>query len=762
MLRTALALTFFLCSSQVSFAADWQPKQAPLVTRWAKDVTPDNVHPEYPRPQMVRKEWQSLNGLWDYAIRPKDDGQPKDWDGKILVPFPVESALSGVMKQIGPENRLWYHRSFTVPEKWDDQRILLHFGAVDWDTTVLVNGKKTGEHRGGYDPFTIDITDALKKDGENELVVSVWDPSDAGYQPRGKQVQKPHSIWYTPTTGIWQTVWLEPVAPISIESLKITPDVDNEKVKISLAFRGDPEGYRLVLSSQWKADDDSSTGGAGRQAVLNGRGEQDFDLRLSKPRLWTPDSPYLYDLSAVLMDTNKKRVEEVKTYFGMRKISLGKDDQGINRLMLNGKFLFQYGPLDQGFWPDGLYTAPTDEAMKYDLKVTKRLGFNMVRKHVKVEPARWYYHCDKLGLLVWQDMPSGDRYIRNDQPDITRTGESSKQFETEWANIIKANHNAPSIILWVPFNEGWGQFDTARITDLTKKLDPTRLVISASGWTDRGTGDVHDIHVYPGPGSPKPTEKRAAVLGEFGGLGLPLEGHTWQAKGNWGYRSYTDRKTLIREYVNLLERLHPLIGDPGLSAAVYTQTTDVEIEVNGLMTYDREVIKLDDKAVIEAARNLHLPPPKVTVIAPTSQEKGLTWRYTLEKPPDGWEQSKFNASSWKEGIGGFGTRGTPGAVVRTEWTTNDIWLRREFELKSTDLGKPQLVIHHDEDAEVYLNGVLAARLRGYVIDYTRVPISDEARAALREGKNTIAIHCRQTGGGQYIDAGLVNITPVKR
>ncbi|MEX2142719.1 MAG: sugar-binding domain-containing protein [Pirellulales bacterium] len=752
MLRTALALTFFLCSSQLSFAADWQPKQAPLMTRWAKDVTPEKVHPEYPRPQMVRKDWQNLNGLWDYAIRPKDPGapgQPQDWDGKILVPFPVESALSGVMKQVGPENRLWYRKSFTVPEKWKGQRVLLHFGGVDWDTIVLVNGKKAGDHRGGYDPFTFDITDALKNDAENEIVVSVWDPSDAGFQPRGKQVRKPHSIWYTPTTGIWQTVWLEPVHHDSIADFTLVPDIDQQELRVTVHTRGRVDSVEVVALV-----------GAKQVARSTGKPDQEIVLKISNPQLWSPDSPYLYSLRIVTRGA-KDAFDSVGSHFAMRKISLGKDDQGINRLMLNGKFLFQYGPLDQGFWPDGLYTAPTDEALKYDLEVTKRLGFNMVRKHVKVEPARWYYHCDKLGLLVWQDMPSGDRYIRNDQPDITRSAESAKQFETEWANIIKANYNSPSIILWVPFNEGWGQFDTARITDLTKRLDPTRLVISASGWTDRATGDVHDIHVYPGPGSPKPTEKRAAVLGEFGGLGLPLEGHTWQAKGNWGYRSYTDRKTLIREYVNLLERLHPLIGDPGLSAAVYTQTTDVEIEVNGLMTYDREVIKLDDKAVIEAAHNLHLPPPKVTVIAPTSQEKGLTWSYTLEKPSDGWEQPKFDGSSWKEGPGGFGTRGTPGAAVRTEWETNDIWLRREFEIKSADLGKPQLVIHHDEDAEVYLNGVLAARLRGYVIDYTRVPVSDEARAALREGKNTMAVHCRQTGGGQYIDAGLVNITPLK-
>jgi hypothetical protein len=366
-----------------------------------------------------------------------------------------------------------------------------------------------------------------------------------------------------------------------------------------------------------------------------------------------------------------------------------------------------------------------------------------------------------MGLLVWQDMPSGDRYIRNDQPDIERTSESVKQFETEWANIIKANYNAPSIVMWVPFNEGWGQFETARITELTKRLDPTRLVNSASGWTDRGTGDVHDIHVYPGPGSPKPTDKRAAVLGEFGGLGLPLEGHTWQAKGNWGYRNYTDRETLTREYVGLLERLHPLIGDPGLSAAVYTQTTDVEIEVNGLMTYDRAVIKMDEKTIAEAAKMLHQPPPKVSVVVPTSQAKGIVWRYTTEKPPEGWEKPGFDASGWKEGEAGFGTRGTPGGVVRTEWNTPDIWLRREVEVKASDPSKVQVVIHHDEDSEIYINGVMAVQLKGYTTAYTRTPILEKSRTALKAGTNTIAIHCHQTGGGQYIDAGLVNITPVK-
>lgn len=740
-------LLLFTAATAVT-AADWAPKQAPLMTRWAKDVSPDKVHLEYPRPQMVRKEWQNLNGLWDYAIRPKDDPQPKDWDGKILVPFPVESALSGVMKQVGPENRLWYHRSFELPDRWSGQRILLHFGAVDWDTTVLVNGKKIGEHRGGYDPFTFDITDALKKDGENEIVVSVWDPTDAGFQPRGKQIRRPHGIWYTPTTGIWQTVWLEPVPYWGVKAVRLTPDIDKGEVEVVVEIH-DPS------PAVWAT---VTIGDVGELTLQTGHAHR---MKIPKARLWTPDDPHLYlvsvQLSRDLAGGAREFGDTVISYFGMRKISLGKDDNGVNRLMLNGKFVFQYGPLDQGYWPDGLYTAPTDEALRYDLQVTKRLGFNMVRKHVKVESARWYYHCDKLGLLVWQDMPSGDKYIGANDPDVKRSEESARQFETEWTNIIRANINAPSIVVWVPFNEGWGQFDTARIVELTRKLDPTRLVNSASGWTDRNVGDVHDIHVYPGPGSPKPTDTRAAVLGEFGGLGLPLEGHTWQAKGNWGYRNYTDAKALTRDYVNLLERLHPLIGDPGLSAAVYTQTTDVEIEVNGLMTYDRAVIKMDEKTIADAARRLHLPPPKVTEILATSRHKRHSWRYTTDKPADDWHQPEFDDAGWKTGEAGFGTKDTPGTAVRTEWRTPDIWIRRSFELPSGKLGKVRLNIHHDENAEVYINGILAAKLRGYVVDYTVANISDEARESLKPGKNTIAIHCHQTGGGQYIDAGLVEI-----
>ncbi|HMF12627.1 MAG TPA: glycoside hydrolase family 2 TIM barrel-domain containing protein, partial [Gemmataceae bacterium] len=445
------------------------------------------------------------------------------------------------------------------------------------------------------------------------------------------------------------------------------------------------------------------------------------------------------------------------TYFAMRKISVSKDDKGTTRLFLNNKPYFMVGPLDQGFWPDGLYTAPTDEALKYDIEVTKKLGFNMARKHVKVEPERWYYWCDKLGLLVWQDMPSGDKSIRDKEPDLIRTPESAKQYETELKAMIDGLRNHPCIVMWVVFNEGWGQFDTARITKLAKDYDPTRLVNCASGWNDHaGVGDVHDIHVYPGPGAPKLEEKRAGVLGEFGGLGLPFKEHMWEAK-SWSYQGTSSSAELTRKYEQLLKRVYELKEKEGLSAAVYTQTTDVETEINGLMTYDRAVIKMDVERAAAANRGDFSKMAKTRVVVPTSQEKGIAWHYTFDKPPDGWQKPGFDDKGWKEGPGGFGTEGTPGAVVRTTWKTDDIWIRREFTLPEGKTDNLWLNVHHDEDAEIYLNGVLAAKVPRYVTDYTEITISPEARAALKPGKNTIAAHCHQTTGGQYIDVGLVEV-----
>ena len=580
-------------------ALAWEQAEGPLKTRWAKDVSPRTVHPEYPRPQMVRKEWMNLNGLWDLAIAAKDAPQPNEFKTQILVPFPVESALSGVKKPVSENDRLWYRRSFQIPKSWRDRRVHLHFGAVDFEARVWVNGKELGQHRGGYDGFGLDVTDALYPFDTNELVVSVWDPTDASTQPRGKQVRKPGGIWYTPTSGIWQTVWLEPVSAAHLTGLKITPDLDkNEVIVKGLTHAGLGE-YQIEVTVR---------DGFSRTASAKGRAGSDIHVPVKKPRLWSPESPHLYRLS-VSLQLGSRTVDKVESYFGMRKISLGKDDKGFTRLMLNNRPYFQLGPLDQGFWPDGLYTAPTDVALRYDIEMTKKLGFNMARKHVKVEPDRWYYWCDKLGLLVWQDMPSGDKYIGTRDPDITRTPESAQEFEKELTALVEGRCNHPSIVMWVPYNEGWGQWDTARIVDLVKRLDPSRLVDDASGWTDRGVGDVNDMHKYPGPGAPEPEQQRASVLGEFGGLGLPVRGHTWQAEKNWGYRSFTNSAALTTAYTELLSKLFPLIAEKGLSAAVYTQTTDVEVEVNGLMTYDRATVKMDAEKVQTANRGTPVHSP---------------------------------------------------------------------------------------------------------------------------------------------------------
>ncbi|MHC4325998.1 MAG: glycoside hydrolase family 2 protein, partial [Planctomycetota bacterium] len=695
----SLCTVLLLCSS---IHAKWKPANGPLMTRWAGRISPKNAHREYPRPQMVRKSWQNLNGLWDYAIVHKSQPQPDVFDGRILVPYPIESALSGVMKPVGRENRLWYRRTFRIPRTWKGSSVLLHFGAVDFDTTVWVNGTQVGTHQGGYDPFTFDITDALNDTGQQQVVLSVWDPTNAGTQPRGKQVSKPRGIWYTAVTGIWQTAWLEPVPGAYIKSIRIIPDIDNKSVRITAAC-SNPAGHSVEIEAR---------DGWFTKAKNKGNPGEEIVLKFKKPKLWSPDSPFLYDLEVSLKDGKGKKADAVSSYFGMRKIEIGKDEKGINRLLLNNKTLFQYGPLDQGWWPDGLYTAPSDAALRYDIEVLKKLGCNMLRKHVKIEPARLYYWCDKLGLMVWQDMPSGDKYIGGNDPDIERSPESARQFEAELKAMITTFYNHPSIIMWVPYNEGWGQWDTARITDLIKELDPTRLVNSASGWTDRGVGDVHDIHSYPGPAVPPVEENRAGVLGEFGGLGLPVKGHTWQDEKNWGYRSYKTPEELTDAYVALIDNLRSLISD-GLAAAVYTQTTDVEIEVNGMMTYDRAMIKMDAKKAAKANNRLYLPPPILKTIVPTSQRQPQSWRYTTNQPPEGWQQADFDDSNWQKGQGGFGTEETPGTIVRTEWTTPDIWVRRTFELEDAGFSRPQLSIHHDEDAEVYINGLLVAKLQGY-------------------------------------------------
>lgn len=720
-----------------------QPVATPLATRWASTVTPETVHPEYPRPQLVRADWLNLNGSWDYALAGKRSKRPVTYDGTILVPFPIESALSGVALR-ADERKLWYRRSFSVPEAWQGQRILLNFGAVDWAATVWVNDVEIGAHQGGYDSFSFDITDALTSGGEQTLVVSVTDPSDQGAQPRGKQVRQPGGIWYTSTTGIWQTVWLEPVPELSITNLKMIPDIDMNVLRLeveSSAADSNVMVKAVVLDNGAVIKEETAALG------------DNLTIRLFNAKRWSPDEPFLYALEVSLLQDDVV-IDSVSSYFGMRKIAVQQDNAGVNRLFLNNEPLFQLGLLDQGFWPDGLYTAPTDEALRYDIEVTKQLGFNMIRKHVKVEPARWYYWADKLGVLVWQDMPSGDAFVDNGEGEITRTPASAAQFETELKELVDEHRNHPSIVMWVLFNEGWGQYDTARLSDWLNSYDDSRLVNSASGWNDVGVGDVRDIHSYPGPNAPQLYEGRASVLGEFGGLGLAIPGLTWQAANNWGYQEYGDGVLLLEAYDKLIRRLRYLSVEEGLAAAVYTQTSDVEVEVNGLMTYDRALIKMNPVQVKWSNRIVYRAPPLITRFVPTSLNEGVRWRYTFEQPSADWTLPGFDDAGWLEGEGGFGAPDSRGGVVRSDWSSSDIWLRHSFQLLSTYALYPHLRAHHNEEMEVYLNGQLIKTLPNYTFDYVQVPLEPDIRKLFKEGTNTLSIHCKKRAFGQYCDAGL--------
>ncbi len=588
-----------------SAKVDAQETRGRPLTRWAGDVDPSAPLPEYPRPQLVRDQWKNLNGRWEYSIAERKASRPDSWDGRIVVPFAPESSLSGVQRRVGVDKRLWYRRTFDVPHDWRGGRVLLHFGAVDWETTVWVNNKNVGTHRGGYDPFSLDITDALHGGGDQELLVAVWDPTDDGPQPRGKQTDEPKGIWYTPVTGIWQTVWLEPVPDSSIERLDIVPDFDAKRMRVTVNTR-DAKGEQQVVLKVTRlsqSDEEATT----PDVRAEGRPGEPIVLDLGDDaKAWSPDEPWLYQFEALLVDAAAgEPVDTVTSYFGLRKIAVAKDAEGVDRLFVNGQPLFQFGPLDQGWWPDGLYTAPTDEALRYDIEFTKEVGFNMARKHVKVEPARWYYWADKLGLLVWQDMPHGmqgggrgQNHVMRNQADLELPEQAREIFRRELKAMIDALDNHPSIVVWVPFNEGWGQHDTNDILRWTKEYDPTRLVDGPSGWADRGYGDMKDVHSYPGPDMPALEEGRAAVLGEFGGLGLPVTGHLWETRNNWGYRTYETADELQVAYKALVDQLPGLI-QRGLAAAVYTQTTDVEIEVNGLITYDREVVKFDPERLRE-------------------------------------------------------------------------------------------------------------------------------------------------------------------
>ncbi len=593
-MKKIVVVLFVLVALGTSAGETWKPAGDRIKTPWAGKVDPANPLPGYPRPQLVREQWKNLNGLWNYAILPKGSYIPSSYDGKILVPFAIESSLSGVMKKVGENKELWYHRIFTIPSEWKNKKILLHFGAVDWKADIWVNGIRAGSHSGGYTPFAIDITSCLVETADQDLVVRVWDPTDHGYQPRGKQVDEPRTIWYTSVTGIWQTVWMEPVAPAHITGLKPVPDIDGNTLSVKAETAGTQTGDLL----EFRVFEEGKLIGTARATA-----GQEALVSIPGARLWSPESPFLYDLEVSLLQKGTIS-DQVKSYFGMRKISTRRDKNGVVRLQLNNRDYFQFGPLDQGWWPDGLYTAPTDEALLFDIRKTKDFGFNMIRKHVKVEPARWYYHADRTGILVWQDMPNGDKsphwQSRNyfSGTELQRSQVSEENYRQEWKEIIDLTWSNPSVVVRVPFNEAWGQFKTREITEWTKNYDPTRLVNPASGGNHYDVGDMLDMHNYPDPVMGLFDSKRSCVLGEYGGIGLVIVGHLWESDRNWGYVQYKTPEEATRTYIELAQKLKRLI--PGCySAAVYTQTTDVEIEVNGLMTYDRKVIKLIEDKIRE-------------------------------------------------------------------------------------------------------------------------------------------------------------------
>lgn len=757
----AKALLALLLSFPASVLAEWKPIEGRIMTKWAKEVSPEKTWQQYPRPLLQRKNWTNLNGLWSYSIGPKDAEKPGEWEGEILVPFAIEAALSGVGRKLEPDQSLWYSRSFTT-KKSPGKRTLLHFEAVDYETTVWLNGKELGKHVGGHTPFSFDATEALK-DGENALQLRVHDTT-RGFQLVGKQHLNPNSIWYTRVSGIWQTVWLEEVNARSIANLNFTSDIKNGVIGIEATLSGPAvAGEKLRVSA---------THQGAPAGTVEGHGT--LSLKVSDPKLWSPDAPNLYDLKVELLDGRGEVVDAVTSYAALRELGKVRDKNGNLRFTLNGKPIFHWGPLDQGWWPGGLLTPPSEAAMVSDIDYLKAAGFNMIRKHIKVEPRLYYAHCDRVGMMVWQDQVCAVYEPNAPRSSITQwigigpnategewPEEAHEQFVTEYKRMVDHLRNQPSIVVWTPFNEAWGQHRSMEVGRMAVEYDRTRPVNIASGGNFWAVGDIADAHVYPDPGFPvedKRFEDYIKVVGEFGGHGWPVKGHLWETgKDNWGYghlpKTLDEWKERYAKSIRVLQGLRR----QGVAAGVYTQTTDVEIEVNGLLTYDREE-KVPASWLKVLSDSLLATPDASTyvTILPTSEEQAQEWKFTTEKPGDGWQAPGFDDKEWKTGKGGFGTTGTPNTKVETEWNSTSIWLRREFEVSSLPKGKPVLRIYHDEDATVFLNGVEIAKLTGFTTNYALVELGEKATALLRVGRNVLAIEVKQTEGGQYIDAGILD------
>ena len=749
-LSGVLALSFVATIPNRALAQqNWKPAQGPLMTRWAKEVSPTNALPEYPRPQLVRKNWGNLNGLWQYQAGAEGDAVPfgEKLSGQIMVPFPVESALSGVMEH---HDRLWYRRTFTVPQGWKAQQLMLNFGAVDYEAEVYVNGESVGIHRGGYEPFSFNITPYLKGSGPQEIIVRVFDPTDKGGQPRGKQTLNPGGIMYTPVSGIWQTVWLEPVSRTSIQSIRMVPDIDKGILKFSADVDSAMASTVAIVTVR----------NAGKVVkTVTVKPGVEVAIPIANATLWSPENPFLYDVD-VRLQNGLQVVDNVSSYFGMRKISLGKVG-GFTRIMLNNKPVFNNGPLDQGYWPDGIYTAPTDEALKFDLVATKQLGFNMTRKHIKVEPARWYYWADKLGLMVWQDMPSPNSYLSN-APPVDKAA-----FEKQIGEVIQSLGNSPAIVSWVMINEGQGAYDEAKFVQIARSFDSSRLINRHSGGGNDGLpkgeiGDVDDVHIYPAPGAPNPSSNQAIVVGEYGGIGFPIKGHMWKDE-NWGYTKVSTPADLEEQYGEYTGMLAQLEKEKGLSGAVYTQITDVEIETNGLLTYDR--IFKADPTQIALANRFQYPQPTYVALSPVSDPTPQSWKMTTATPPANWTARNFDDSNWQNAAGAFGGKMEGGPKISTSWESNDIWLRRTFDvgnLSATEIDQLVLRQYHDDNIEIYINGVLAYQNGDATHSYANAAISAEAkRAIVPNAENVLAVHCHENFGDQHVDVGIYRRIPAK-
>ena len=791
-INLSLRALFILHSSVFilqSASAGWKPVPCPgsgstLMTEWGEKVTSENAWREYPRPQMERAEWTNLNGLWEYAITsnavytsvsPWDKFEPCRelvQKGEILVPFAIETPLSGVGRLLAPSEFLWYRRTITV-KKPVGKRLLLNFGAVDFRCQVFIGHDEVTDvpHEGGLVPFAVDITDYVKE-GENELVVLVWDPTH-GIGANGKQVMKPSGCNYTRMSGIWQTVWLETVPEAYVRDLRVTPDVDRNEVTIDVAV--ERPGEKLSVEFL----DGLLVGSP--EIVPSAKGYR-VTAKLRNARLWSPESPNLYRFRLTYGD------DRVTGYFGLRKFERRRDANGTWRFYLNNEPYFILGPLDQGWWPDGFLTPPSEAAMAFDIETLKKLGCNMMRKHMKDEPARYYYLCDKLGLLVVQDMAAGggERNLRYGF------------FRREFKEMVDYLYNFPSIVMWCPFNEDWGcqpgEFLTHNTLDWIRRYDPTRLVNGPSGWNDYEGGDFRrgkavvrgatkhkplpqceaadavDMHYYRGPSMHPLNDRRVSFLGEFGGLGHAVEGHQWNAAKSWGYGGTGDTssaKGVEKVYLQLMDALANLAYQ-GLGGSVYTQTTDVELEINGYLTYDRKVLKFDAEKLRAAhERVLRLAKLGATrrharrELFPKHDARPDAWAYlTADAAPDGWQQPDFDDAAWPRSAGGFGNKtigkSHPDARVATAWTTKTLRVRRSFDhAGGGEIVSGVVDMFHDEDAVLYLNGRKILEVSGYNTAYGPFAVDAEAfKAALRPGRNVLAAEVKQTVGDQYFDCGL--------